>query len=259
MINSDIINYVNRLLIELNINDYIGILVYGSYVGNRTNSLSDLDVMIIKNNYETQDCGSQLIDGIRVEYFIQDLKRLYQLIKIEIDNNDPSHLTKFATCEILYDTGEKVKEFVNYARTIYNTEIIPSFNDNDKFSIFSINNRMEDLESLVDNDSFYSVYYITLEKIRTLYAKINGIIDLPIMKIEKIYNDINFAKKYIASSSHLLPNQEFINLYLQCIKIDDKEKMLNNLKCLYSYSFGYLDFDPQNFCLKFIKKPPFRV
>ena len=259
MINNDIINYVNKLISKLNLVNYAGILVYGSYVGNRTNSLSDLYVMIIKNNYETQDCGSLLVDGIRVEYFIQDLKRLYQLVKNEIVNNDPSHLTKFATCEILYDSDGKVREFVDYAKTIYNTEIVPSFDDNDKFSIFSINNRMEDLESLIGNKSFYAVYYITLERIRTLYAKINGIIDLPIMKIEKIYNDINFAKKYIASSSHLLPNQEFINLYLQCMEIDDRVKMLNNIKKLYNYSFGQLDFDPQNFCLKFIKKPPFRV
>ena len=48
---------------------------------------------------------------------------------------------------------------------------------------------MEDLESLINDESFYAVYYITLEKIRNLYAKINGIIDLPITKIEKIYND----------------------------------------------------------------------
>ena len=259
MINNDIIIYINKLLSRLNLINYIGILVYGSYVGNRNNCLSDLDVMIIKDGYETQDCGSLLIDGIRVEYFVQDLKRLYQLIKNEIDNNDPSHLTKFATCEIVYDSEGKIAEFVDYARTIYNTKIIPSFNDSDKFSIFSINNRMEDLESLIDNESFYAAYYITLEKIRTLYAKINGIIDLPIMKIEKIYNDNNFAKKYIASSSHCLPNQEFINLYLQCIKINDRTEMLNNLKSLYNYSFNKLDFDPQNFCLKFIKKPPFRV
>lgn len=259
MINNDIITYINKLLKELNLTDYIGVLVYGCYVGNRTNKLSDLDVMIIKDNYETQDCGSLLIDGIRVEYFIQDLKKLYQLIKNEIDNNDPSHLTKFATCEILYDSERKIQGFLDYARTIYNTKIVPSFDDNDKFSIFSINNRMEDLESLIDDESFYAVYYITLEKIRNLYAKINGIIDLPIMKIEKIYKDNNFAKKYIASSLHYLPNQEFINLYLQCIKIDDKTKMLNNLKKLYSYSFKQLDFNPENFCLKFIKNPPFRV
>ena len=258
MLNNDIINYVNKLIKELNLTNYIGILVYGSYVKNRTNKLSDLDVMIIKDNYETQDCGSLLIDSIRVEYFIQDLKRLYQLIKNEVDNNDPSHLTKFATCEILYDSEGKIAEFVDYAKTIYNTKIIPTFDENDKFSIFSINNRMEDLESLINDESFYAVYYITLEKIRNLYAKINGIIDLPITKIEKIYNDNIFAKKYIASSSHCLPNQHFINLYLQCIKIDDKNVMLDNIKKLYSYSFKQLDFNPENFYLKFIN-PPFRV
>lgn len=259
MINYNIINYVTKLLLKLNLTDYIGVLVYGSYVGNRTNKLSDLDVMIIKDNYETQDCGSLLIDGIRVEYFIQDLRRLYQLIENEIKNNDPSHLTKFATCEVLYDSEGKITEFLNYAKTMYNTKITPSFNDHDKYRIFAINNRIEDLESLIDNESFYAVYYITLEKIRILYAKIYGIIDLPIMKIEKIYNDNDFAKKYIASSSHCLPNQEFINLYLQCIKIDDKTVMLSNLKKLYNYSFKQLNFDPQNFCLKFTKKPPFRV
>lgn len=259
MVDSVIVTYVNKLLSELNLNNYIGVLVYGSYVGNRANNLSDLDVMIIKDNYETQDCGSLMINGIRIEYFIQDLTRLYKLIKNEIDNNDPSHLTKFATCEILYDTDRKVMEFVDYAKMIYNTKIIPSFDDNDKFSIFSINNRIEDLEALTGSESFYAVYYITLEKIRVLYSKINGIIDLPITKIEKIYSDTNFAEKYIASAIHHLPNQEFINLYLQCIKTDDKIKMLNNLKELYDYSFNQLNFDPQNFCLKFTKRPPFKV
>lgn len=259
MINCEIINYVNELISELDLKDYIGVIVYGSYVGARNNQLSDLDVMIVKDNYKTQDCGSVMIGNVRIEYFIQDLKVLYELIKKEINNNDPSHLTKFATCEILYDTKGKIEEFINYAKILYQTKIIPSFDDNDKFAIFSVNNRMEDLESLIDDESFYAVYYITLEKIRTLYAKINGIIDLPIMKIENIYNDKEFAKKYIASSSHSLPNQEFIDLYLECIKLDNRNIMLYNLKRLYGYSFGNLDFDPKCFCLKFEKKSPFRV
>ena len=259
MINNDITTYVNKLLSKLDLTNYIGVLVYGSYVGGRANNLSDLDVMIIKSNYETQDCGSIVIDGIRVEYFIQDLKRLYELVRKEISNNDPSHLTKFATCEVLYDSNGKIKEFVEYAKNIYNTKIKPSFNDYDRFSIFSINNRIEDLESLISSESFYAAYYITLEKIRTLYAKINGIIDLPIMKIERIYKDNNFAKKYISSSLHTLPNQEFIDLYLHWFRIDDKESMLNNLKRLFSYSFGQLDFNAQNFSLKFTKNAPFRV
>ena len=199
------------------------------------------------------------IEEKKEEINFQDLKVLYELIKKEINNNDPSHLTKFATCEILYDTKGKIEEFINYAKILYQTKIIPSFDDNDKFAIFSVNNRMEDLESLIDDESFYAVYYITLEKIRSLYAKINGIIDLPIMKIEKIYNDKKFAKKYIASSSHSLPSQEFIDLYLECIKLDNRNIMLCNLKRLYGYSFGNLDFDPKCFCLRFEKKSPFRV
>ena len=118
---------------------------------------------------------------------------------------------------------------------------------------------MEDLESLIDDVNFYAVYYITLEKIRNLYSVINGIIDLPIMKIEKIYCDRDFAKKYIASSSHNLPDEEFINLYLECLKISDRNSMINNLKKIYNYSFDKLDFDPRNFCLRFEKKSPFRV
>ena len=258
MVDNKIINYVKELINQLNITDYIGILVYGSYVGLRSNKLSDLDVMIIMDNYNAQICGSLLINGIRVEYFIQGLQKIYDLIKNEINHNDLSHITKFVTCEILYDVDGRIDEFIKYVKILYNTEIKTSFNNEDKFSIFSINNKIEDLETLINEENFYSVYYVTLEKIRILYSKINGIIDLPLTKIEKIYSDDNFAKKYISSSIHKLPNKDFINLYLKCIKINNKMEMFNNLK-LYCYSFGKLDFDANNFSLKFNKKAPFKV
>lgn len=259
MINNTIIEKVNELIKKLNIKNYTGIIVYGSYVGERNNSLSDLDVMIIKENYHTLDCGSMMIDNIRVEFFINDLQRLYSLADNEINNNDPSHLTKFATCEIISDTNDKVKDFVNYAKYLYNQKIQCFFTEEDKFSIFSINNRIEDLESLINQDSFYAVYFIVLEKIRVLYSKINGIIDLPLMKIERIYIDKEYANNYINSSIHTLPNETFISLYLNCLNINDKNVMLDNLEKLYNYSFANLDFNPQNFCLKFTKKAPFKI
>lgn len=259
MLNDIIVNYVAKLVKSLNITDYTGIIVYGSYVGERNNKLSDLDVMIIKEHHETQDCGSKIIDGIRIEYFIQDLKRLYKLIKEEIDNNDPSHLTKFATCEILFDKEGKTEEFINYAKTMYNTKIKNSFDDDERFSLFSISNRIEDLESLLNDDSFYAVYFVTLEKIRTLYAKIYGIIDLPLTKISRIYTDNSFAEKYISSQVHNLPNLDFINKYLECLKIDQKDTMLSNIKELYFVSFNGLGFNAKEFCLRYTKKAPFKV
>lgn len=79
------------------------------------------------------------------------------------------------------------------------------------------------------------------------------------MKIERIYIDKEYANNYINSSIHTLPNETFISLYLNCLNINDKNVMLDNLEKLYNYSFANLDFNPQNFCLKFTKKAPFKV
>ena len=251
--------YVDNFCKCLNLTDYLGIIVYGSYVGGRSNDLSDLDIMIIMDNYCTMDCGSIMIDGLRIEYFIQDINRLYELVRLQIDDNDPSHLTKFATCKILYDTDNKVSDFINYACGLYNTKITHEFSDLDRFSIFGINNRIEDLEALINSDSFYATYYVVLEKIRSLYISINGIIDLPLMKIERLYTDREYASKYIASDIYNLPDPDFINLYLECLKIDDRITMLERIRELYTYSFKNLDFDANNFHLKFTKNAPFKV
>lgn len=48
MIDDKIVNYINNLINKLRLTNYIGIIVYGSYVGGRNNNLSDLDVIIIK-------------------------------------------------------------------------------------------------------------------------------------------------------------------------------------------------------------------
>ena len=50
--------YIDNFCKVLNISDYIGIIAYGSYVKRTNTTLSDLDIMIIKSKYNTQDCGS---------------------------------------------------------------------------------------------------------------------------------------------------------------------------------------------------------
>ena len=94
MINENIKQYIDKFIKQEQINNYIGIIVYGSYVRNMNNNLSDLDLMIIKDNYKTQDCGSCVVDGIRVEYFVESLKTIYQKIKEEIQNNTKRLIVK---------------------------------------------------------------------------------------------------------------------------------------------------------------------
>lgn len=251
--------YIEKFLNSKKIDDYIGIIVYGSYVTQKNNNLSDIDIMIVMKNYKTQDCGSFMIEGTRIEFFIQDIKNLYYLIKKEIENNNPSHLTKFTTCEILVDRTGELTEFIDYAKQIYNTKIKPEFTEKEKFNIFSINNRIEDLYNLLDKDNFYALYFDVLERIRNVYSKINGIIELPLSKIQRLYIDKDYANNYIGNDIHTLPNKEFISMYLECLKIEDKNIMLNKITDLYKYCFSMLNFDPNNFTLKYKKESPFRV
>lgn len=64
-----------------------------------------------------------------------------------------------------------------------------------------------------------------------------GIIDLPATKIEKIYTNNEYAQKYISSPIHQLPEQNFIEKYLLCLKLNNKNIMLDNLKDLYFFAF----------------------
>lgn len=81
LINENIKQYIDKFIKQEHIDNYIGIIVYGSYVRNMNNNLFDLDLMIIKDKYKTQDCGSCVIDGIRVEYFVESLKQYIKKLK----------------------------------------------------------------------------------------------------------------------------------------------------------------------------------
>ena len=45
-----------------------------------------------------------------------------------------------------------------------------------------------------------------------------------------------------------------MDLYLECIKIDDRDIMLKKLMRIYNYSFNNLNFNSKNFCLRFEKR-----
>lgn len=79
------------------------------------------------------------------------------------------------------------------------------------------------------------------------------------MKIERIYNDKEYAKNYINSNIHNIPGSEFITLYNNCLNIKNKVEMLSDLKNLYNYSFKNINFSPNSFILRFKQNAPFKV
>ena len=250
--------YIDSFLKEMDL-DYVGVIAYGSQIRNTANKWSDLDIMVFRKYQETQDCGSLTINGIRIEYFIIQIDKAYCLAKKEIESNDISHLTKFATCYIVYDKKNEVEKFIEYAKKLYQTKIKPVFNEYSKFKIFSISNRLDDLTSLLNEDNFFALYYDVLERIRCLYCEIYGYMEMPLSKVQKLYTNYNYYKVYANSDVNSLPDKHFINLYLKCMKMDEKEEMIRKLNDLFSFSFGDLDFDSQNFHIQFKKDAPFRI
>ena len=241
---------VFKFLSENQNDDYIGVICYGSYVKNQADTLSDIDLMIFTKNDNASYFGSHIEESIRIEYFIYNLKDLYKYAKEAIENNDPSHLTKFTTSKILIDKTGEISEFIDYVNKIYSTKIEIHFNDDDKLNIVSIKNKIDDLIQVINSDSFYSVYYNTLERIRNTYSKIFGFIELPIEKYERLITDKDYFNSYIKPNTHTLPDSEFINKYLDCIKLDNKEKMYEKILDLYNYCFKTLDINPEEFRLK---------
>ena len=82
------------------------------------------------------------------------------------------------------------------------TKIEIHFNDDDKLNIVSIKNKIDDLIQVINSDSFYSIYYNTLERIRNTYSKIFGFIEVPIEKYERLITDKDYFNSYIKKTSY---------------------------------------------------------
>ena len=248
----DIIRIVTKFLLRYNANEIEGVLLYGSSVSGRRTYKSDIDILVCLNsNTGYQSVGCSLVDGVKVEYFVQPIDSLYDLALEEIRKNDPSHLTKFVTSKVIYDRKGNFKKVVDKIRDLYTLPIRENHGLSIKKSIFHIKNRLDDLESIKDNDIFYSLYFDILEKIRELDTKINGYIVLPLSKTEKLFKDDDFLKEYVQSEIHKVPTEEFKKRYLSCLKLETKDIMIKNINELYNYVFNGENFDSDNFELTF--------
>ena len=77
---------------------------------------------------------------------------------------------------------------------------------------------------------FYTFYYLTLDEIRKLYQKANGLSqDISRSKVYKFYTD----KQYNNYKFKKLPDDNFINKYLDAIKLESTDKMMENIRFLF--------------------------
>lgn len=248
----DIIKIIKKFLLKYNVEEIEGVLLYGSIVSGRKTYKSDIDILVCLNSNEGyQSVGCQVIDGVKVEYFVHHIDSIYDLALKQIEMNDPSHLTKFITSKIVYDKTGKFTKEIEKIRDLYTLPIREKHDSFIKKKMFHIKNKLDDLESIKNSDIFYMLYFDILNKIRELDTEINGYIIIPLAKSEKLFKDNKYLKEYIESDIHKTSTKEFKNKYLECLKIKDKDLMIKDITNLYNYTFKDEYFDSDNFELKF--------
>lgn len=248
----EVVKIITKFLSKYNSNEIEGILLYGSAVSGKMDDKSDIDLLIATNTHLYEDVvGCTLIDNTKVEYFIHNIDNLYELALKQIEKNDPSRLTKFITSKIIYDKNGNFTKEIDKIRKLYDLPIKKERNLKNKKTIFHIKNRIDDLHSLIETDTFFILYFDILKKIKVLNTKLNGYIIIPLGKTEKLFKDSNYMKEYIKSDIHKVPEEEFKRCYLECLKIKEKKSMIEDIEKLFNYVIKNEEFDPDNFELVF--------
>lgn len=207
-----------------------GALLCGSYACGNQNSFSDIDVnILVSNSQNWRERGNIKIDGFLIEYFINPINQIQQEFQLDLLRGRTTCATMFAYGKIITDKNGYVKKLQKEAKTFLK-KAMPKYRMSDLALDFYLAwNTMDELNSLAkDKLSLGLVYNYLLENLIILYFKANRIPKIPLTKIEKVFTNAAYAKRYHAQQ---LPNKKFISLFLLALQ----KQNIRNIRNLYNY------------------------
>lgn len=228
--------FINKMKYKNNSN-FLGVYFYGSCLTGFNDNNSDIDLHVIFDDSDLKHIfrGVSYIDGMKIEYFEKCISDVYLSVKNDIKECNWSWYSMIGKSYIVCDKNDELKKLQEY--TINTYENINSLDEEDIYEKISIiNNRMDKLKKCVDEDSlnFYSLFYITVEKIRRFYHSIHGFPKINTSKIYKVYKDDEYRKSYFPNE---FVSDKFKELYFSLIETDsrDKKELYNKLIEFYKY------------------------
>lgn len=237
-----IMQFVNKMG-YLRSKDIEGIIFYGSNQTGFGNQFSDIDLHIIfNNNLKEEIRGSDLIDGIRIEYFEKTLNSMYQKTINEFNNQGNAVVSMIVYGNIILDKNGRIKELQDYIKQIHSLPMPGLSEDAAKEQLAIINNFFDDLKNLIEKKDLYAnhVYHLTLERIKDFYFSYYGMPGVSRTKALKTMLNDNYRNAIKKEN----PPAEFIELYLKCLDEDQElQNKLITLENLYNYSTKDISFD----------------
>ena len=239
------------LLKYKNCDEVVGAFLCGSYATENYTPNSDIDVYIITADGTTwRERGNIKIDGFLIEYFINPVNKCISYL--EKENKEDRRLCTtgmLAFGNILFDKTGAIKKLQNMALKYYDK----SFEEYNDFKLqtdlYHCWDFLDELESLYQNkQNIEFTYYILLEQLIEVHYYKNGYSMIPITKVERLYKDEEYCKKYNLRD---IPKKEFCDLVLKCIEDKELEKRIKNIKTLYKYTIDDCGgFDINSFKLR---------
>lgn len=234
------LDIINKFILKMgytNNDHFLGIYFYGSCLTGFNNKESDIDLHVIFDNSDLEHIfrGVCYIDGMKIEYFEKCISDVYLSVKNDIKECNWSWYSMIGKSYIVMDKNDELKKLQEYTLDIYkNIEGIDEEDIYEKISI--INNRFSKLKKCLDEDSpnFYSLFYITVEKVRRFYHSIHGFPKINTSKIYRVYKDDEYRKSYFPNE---FVSDHFKNIYLSIIESNDldKKRLFRLLEKLYLY------------------------
>ena len=221
-----------------NNNHYLGTYFYGSSLTGFNNEFSDIDLHVIFDDSDLNHIyrGVSYVNGIKVEYFEKCINDVYLSIKNDVLERNGSWYSMIGISKIIEDKDSRLKELSEYALEVYSKGLYKMDEQDIMENIAIINNRIDKLRRACINDdlSFYSLYYITIEKIRRFYHSINGLPKINTSKVYRVYHDDEYRKTYFPGE---FVSEEFKIMYFDLIETCERDKwcLFDKIEKFYNY------------------------
>ena len=242
----DVLKKILNFIMEMDYSNNehcLGAIVYGSSLTGFNTETSDIDLHIVFD--DSNPChiirGSKIVDDTKIEYFEKPIRDIYLSIENGYLNQNNAFYSMIGNGTIVFEKGNKLSLLQQYAIDRFMEAMPPLGEDEAKEQVSIINNRMEKLEkfAIEDYPYFDHFYHLVIDRIRKFYHKAIGISKIQTSKVYRIYTDDDYRKSMYKEN----PEQEFVNMYLNLITTDckDKAQKFQMVKQFYEYTTRNID------------------
>lgn len=205
-------------------------IAYGSCVYNTSNEQSDVDILLVIRGNKSYR-AAKLVDGKHLDIHALTLDEIKNHIIYERASGNQYIVSVLLNGKVLINR-EQTYEFLKDFLLAESNKIRFKRSINLECASLAVE-RCEDFLDSDLNDNY--TYYTALELLRKVICVKLGVSDIIDYKVYKLYTHPEYAKeKYVVK----LPNQSFIDLYLEALTSNNIQERKNNLVKFLTYLIG---------------------